>query len=96
MGNSTLNVLLKDYEQKKYVADLNFEKDKTAFYDSHPELSRLKSKLGQLALDISKAVLKNDIALETKLKDEFDKLKKEKDDLMATLEIPKRSFRAFI
>lgn len=45
MGNSTLNILLKDYEQKKYIADLKFEKEKKAFYDSNPKLAELNEKL---------------------------------------------------
>ena len=40
--NSTLNFLLKDYEQKKYACDLKFEKDKKNFYASHPELNEIK------------------------------------------------------
>lgn len=91
MSKSTLNVLLKDYEQKKYIADLNFERDKAAFYASHPELSDLNYKLGKLALDISKAVLSKDTELANKLKSEFNELKTKKEKFLSTTDIPKRS-----
>ena len=90
LNNSTLSILLKDYEQKRYKADLNYEKQKSDFYNSNPELAKLNLKLGNIALDISKAVLNNDLALEKKLREDFDKLKTEKNKLLDTLEIPKR------
>lgn len=96
MNDSTLNTLLKDYERKKALADLNFEKQKSEFYNSHPELSELKHKLGKLALDISKAVLNGNTELEQKLKDEFNALTLKKDNLLKTIDIPKRSFSAFV
>lgn len=96
MGNSTLNSLLKEYEQKKYIADLNFEKNKSKFYASHPELLQTKTKLGELALGISKAVLNSDVELENKLKAEFEALKKEKENLLKSIKIPERSNKATI
>lgn len=96
LNNSTLNVLLKDYEQKRYKADLNYEKQKSAFYDANPELANLNLKLGNLALDISKAVLNNDIDLEKKLRIDFDKLKSQKNTLLKTLEIPDRCLSSHI
>ncbi|MCI8519808.1 MAG: hypothetical protein HFJ51_07335 [Clostridia bacterium] len=96
MNNSTLNTLLKDYERKKAIADLNFEKQKSQFYNSHPELSDLKHKLGRLALDISKAVLSGDVELEQKLKTEFNDLNLKKDNLLKTIDVPRRSFITFI
>ena len=92
MNNATLNVLLKDYEQKRYKADLNYEKEKSAFYDSNPKLARLNLKLGNLALDISKAVLNKDSDLENKLRLDFNKLKEEKNNLLKTIKVPARSY----
>lgn len=91
LNNPTLSVLLKDYEQKRYKADLNHEKQKSDFYESNPKLAELNLKLGNIALDISKAVLNNNKDLEKKLREDFDKLKKQKNELMKTLEIPERS-----
>lgn len=88
MSNSTLNTLLKEYETKKYIADLNFEKEKNSFYNSHPELAKINSELGALALDISKAVLNNDIDLSNKLREKFNSLKIKKENLMKSIKIP--------
>lgn len=96
MSNSTLNHLLKDYEQKKYQADLNFEKDKEAFYRLHPELIRINDKLSEIGLSISKAVLTHNTVLETKLKSQYRKLKQEKEQLLASIQIPARSSCPFI
>ena len=53
--NSTLNFLLKDYEQKKYACDLKFEKDKKSFYASHPELNTdLANKLKSEVISLTK------------------------------------------
>ena len=94
MGNITLNNLLKDYEKKKYKADLNFEKEKTNFYNSNPELLEINSKLGKLALDISKAVLAKNNTLAEKLKLDFNNLKIEKENLLKSLDIPNRCFNS--
>lgn len=96
MNNSTLNLLLRDYEQKKYKADLTFEKERNAFYNSHPELAEIKIKLGRLALDISKAVLNGNTELEKELKNKFNKLTNEKNKLLSNLDIPKRSLCSYI
>lgn len=96
MNNGTLNSLLKDYERKRNLANTNFEKQKLEFYNLHPELAEIKHKLGELALDISKAVLKGDIELEKSLKDEYNELNQKKDHLLNSIEVPKRSFSTFI
>lgn len=92
MSDPTLHALLKDYEQKKYKADLNFEKEKTAFYNSEPELLHLTEKLGQIAIEISKAILNGNIELEQKLRCDYNTMKQEKEKLLQTIDIPKRSF----
>ena len=88
MSNFTLNILLKEYEKKKFNAELNFEKAKTNFYNSHPDLANLNDKLNTIALDISKAVLNNDLKLVAKLKKEFENLKLEKEEFLKTINIP--------
>ena len=47
LSNSTLNALLKDYEKKKYYAELNFEREKAEFYASEPKLSEITAKLSR-------------------------------------------------
>lgn len=64
----------------------------------HQSLNFLKLLLNLvgLALDISKAVLSHDIERENKLKADFNRLKLEKDNLLKSIKIPKRCFRAII
>ena len=72
------------------------EKNKSAFIDANPELANLNLKLGNLALDISKAVLNTDLDLEKKLRKDFDKLKLQKNALLKTLEIPDRCTSSYL
>lgn len=88
MSNFTLNILLKEYEKKKFTAELNFEKAKTDFYNSHPDLANLNDKLNTIALDISKAILNNNLELIDKLKKDFESLKLEKEKMLKTITIP--------
>ena len=74
MSDPTLNTLLKEYEKKKLNADINFEKSRDAFYNSDTELSELNSKLNHTALEISKAILNDNLTLADKLKSDFNKL----------------------
>lgn len=96
MSNSTLTALLKDYEKKRYKADLKFEKEKSAFYNSQPELTKLNSKLSKIAIDISKAVLNNDKNLADKLREEFNNLKQKKETLLKSIDVPPRSISTII
>ncbi|MCI9365807.1 MAG: ATP-binding protein [Clostridia bacterium] len=88
MNNATLNTLLREYDKKKFNAEMNFEKEKNNFYKTHPELQILNDNLNSTALAISKAILNNDSDLTEKLKSNFEKLKLEKESLLSTLEIP--------
>ena len=92
MANTTLNSLLKDYEQKKYKAELLCEAKKSKFYDSNPKLAEINAKLGNVAISISKAVLQNNPELEHKLSLDADSLKKEKELLLKSIVVPERYF----
>ena len=88
MSNSTLNILLKEYEKKKLKADVDFENAKDSFLASHPDLIELNDKLNSVALDISKAVLNGDVENVNILKEEFQNLKTKKDNLLENIDIP--------
>ena len=88
MNNSTLNILLKEYEKKKFNADLEFENAKNAFYNLHPELLKTNNELNKVALDISKAILNNDTKKENDLKKYFNDLKFKKEQLLKNIKIP--------
>ena len=53
---STLNTLLKEYEKKKFKAELNFEKAKDSFYNSHPDLLELNDKLNKVEFQVKYSV----------------------------------------
>ncbi len=88
MNTATLNTLLKEYEKKKFKAELNFENAKDEFYKSHPDLAKLNDDLNSIALDISKAILNNNLELANKLKKDLGTLKLSKNKLLETLSIP--------
>ena len=88
MNNTTLNNLLKEYERKKYQADLNFEKARDSFYSSHPNLYKINNELNKTALDISKAILSNDENKIKNLKKYFNDLKYQKDRLLENIKVP--------
>lgn len=88
MNNSTLSTLLKEYDKKKLNAELNFENARNEFLKSHPNLSELNDKLNTTALDISKAILNNNLTLANSLKKDFEKLKAKKEKLLNEIEIP--------
>lgn len=91
MNNSTLNTLLKEYEKKKFNADLEFEKAKDSFYEKHPDLLSINNKLSMLALDISKSVLNGDNEKVKLLRQDFENLKLEKEKLLNTITIPENA-----
>lgn len=88
MSNSTLNFLLKEYEKKKFNAELNFERARDEFYETHPDLLSLNDRLNVVALEISKAILEGNSERADKLKSEFQNLKIEKEKLLEKLTIP--------
>lgn len=88
MSNSTLNTLLKEYEKKKFIADLDFKKAKENFYNLHPDLLEINNKLNSTALDISKAILSSDTETANNLKKEFENLKIKKEQLLKQIQIP--------
>ncbi len=88
MNTSTLNTLLKEYEKKKFKADLKFENAKNEFLSSHPDLLEITNKLNSIALDISKAILNNDIEQANTLKAEFQALKEKKEKLLQNIDVP--------
>ena len=88
MNNSILNILLNEYEKKKFKADLNFEQAKRTFLASHPDLLKINDELNNTALDISKAILNNDETTAKNLKKYFNDLKFKKEKMLNSIQIP--------
>ena len=58
MSNEILNSLIKEYEQKKLLAELDLEKRKNDLYKKVPKLKQ-KDDLNQFAINTAKNILKN-------------------------------------
>ena len=57
MNNSTLKVLLKEYDLKRLSAFLNLEKRKDDLYKSCPRLEQIDLELNNFALNTAKSIL---------------------------------------
>ncbi len=88
MSDLVLKQLLKEYEKKKFIADTNFEYKKSSLYRDCPELDEINSKLNNYAIMLSKLILENNIEQYEKTKEEFEKLKKDKELIIENLNLP--------
>ena len=59
MSNEILNSLIKEYEQKKLLAELDLEKRKNDLYKKVPKLKQIEDDLNQFAINTAKNILKN-------------------------------------
>ena len=84
MSNTTLNSLLKEYEQKKLNAELDLEKRKQNLYKLIPRLEQIDTELSTLGINTAKNILNNiskpDSVDNLKLK--IANLKKEKEAIL--------------
>ena len=84
MSNTTLNSLLKEYEQKKINAELDLEKRKQNLYKLIPRLEQIDTELSTLGINTAKNILNNiskpDSVDNLKLK--IINLKKEKESIL--------------
>ena len=58
MSNEILNSLIKEYEQKKLLAELDLEKRKNDLYKKVPKLKQIEDDLNQFAINTAKNILK--------------------------------------
>ena len=57
MDNSTLKVLLQEYEQKRIKANLIAEQNKNNLYKSYPRLEEIENEINKLSIDKIKSIL---------------------------------------
>lgn len=82
MSNMILDSLLKEYAQKKLIAELDLEKRKDDLYDKYPTLQKIEDDLNQYAILTAKRILnKEDYSIED-LNNKINNLKKEKEDFL--------------
>lgn len=93
MSNSTLKILLKEYEQKRLESEIKLEKKLNDFYSNNPSISEINDKINRTSIEISKTILlnKNSDKLK-KLNTQLEVLKKEKSTLLKELDINNEFF----
>lgn len=94
MSNPTLKILLKEYEQKRLIAELELEKKLNDFFSNNPSISEINDKINRTSIEISKTILldKNSDKIK-KLNVELDNFKKQKNSLLNKLNISDDFFR---
>ena len=90
MANELLNSLLKEYENKKLMAELDSEKRKDDLYKKFPKLKDIEDELNSFAINTAKNILKNGNQLEEQkeLERKVAILKQEKENILKELNIP--------
>lgn len=95
MSNSTLKMLLKEYEQKRLSALLDLDRRKEELYASSPRLQEIDTDLSQFALNTAKSILNStssDTTLQ-ELKEKIEALKIEKQKLLDSLQLDDSFFK---
>ena len=94
MSNPTLKKLLSEYSKKRLQAELDLDSKLNKFYIKNPDFSNINDKINRISIEISKTILlnKNSEKLE-KLNLELENLKKEKQNLLKTLNIQDDFFK---
>ena len=82
MSNEILNSLIKEYEQKKLLAELDLEKRKNDLYKKVPKLKQIEDDLNQFAINTAKNILKNKESSINELEIKASQLKKEKIEIL--------------
>ncbi len=78
MANEVLNSLLKEYEQKKLMAELDLEKRKIELYQRIPKLQKIEDDLNGFAILTAKDVLLHNLTSLDGLNRKIEELKYEK------------------
>lgn len=89
MSDSTLKILLKEYEQKRLSALLDLENRKNDLYKSHPRLSEIDDELNNFAINTAKLILSsgNDNDSIVTLKEKIRILKEEKISILNSIKL---------
>lgn len=95
MSNEILNSLLKEYEQKKLLAELDLEKRKNMLYQQAPKLKQIQDELNHFAIKTAKNILKNNDLSINELESKVLQLKKEKTQILKELNLPSDYLQPF-
>ena len=86
MDNNVLNLLLREYDQKRIRAELDLEKRKERLYKSLPDLQKVESEINSYSINNAKNILNNIKSNNYDL--EIKKLKSEKKRILEENNIP--------
>lgn len=78
MANEVLNSLLKEYEQKKQLAELNLEKRKEVLYKKIPKLQQIENELNHFSILTAKNILFHNTSSLEDFNKKIENLKQEK------------------
>ena len=88
MNNSTLNDLLKEYDQKRMQSIRDAEIRKKELYTSNPKLQEIDDKLSSISITAAKSILQNNSKdILKNLKIEINELKNEKEKILKTINV---------
>jgi len=88
MANEILNTLLKEYEQKKQMAELDLEKRKKELYQKIPKLQQIEDELNHFAILTAKNILLHNPSSLKDLKQKVENLKYEKNCILQNCNLP--------
>lgn len=93
MSNEILNSLLKDYEQKKLKAEINFDSNKEKLYKVIPRLKEIENEINRSALINIQNTLKDNNSNIYDLNAKINNLKKEKISLLKSVNISEANLK---
>lgn len=94
MANNTLKDLLKEYDQKKLKAELDFEERKRNIYSKIPKLQEIDNEINSMALKTMKSILNTNSSENIDfLKNKIDDLKKKKEKILKENNIDLNKFK---
>lgn len=88
MANEVLNSLLKEYERKKQMAELDLEKRKEKLYQKIPKLQQIENDLNHFAIFTAKNILLHNPSSLKDFKQKVENLKYEKNCILQNANLP--------
>lgn len=89
MANKNLDFLLSEYDEKRRIAELKFEKLKTQVYKDFPRIEEIDSQINKLSINKAKYILTNNSQIDF-IDENIKNLKKEKQDILNNANIDLR------
>ncbi len=87
MSNEILNSLLREYEQKKLIAEIELDKRKQNLFKKFPRLQQIENELATLAISASKNILLHNSGSDN-LNEKLQNLKREKEFILQNANLP--------